>query len=911
MKITKKIMAMLLSLAMVLSFIPANVARANLSGNITLTFSGPWDVGGVSVSADKSGEVTVAADDVITLTNFNSETMEAYLHASDGFETTLVVDVDGKTSLSTSNADGVPNSATLEFLVREKNNGGGGGGNETAVGVQFDNANVSGNTITFTVQAQSGDVEVTANVTGVTEGVAEWNGSVLNIDRGHLGDVIFTFDDAYDNDNMGVRINGAAGYSNVLAVSESKTCSLGGLGIPDGGIHFEIYYGNFGGGGENHQPVGNKKAKINLSGPEGSWQVAPMVYEEYDIVTEEYSSMEYSKYAYVVDVSINGGQRTEAVSQYSKGMDLSRYASQEITYNREDSEDKVDIKFFSNWGNRIESVKINGTSYDIPLNYDDRNAWLNAFGGQGIGFTIEDVPVSTDTDTDGNEIYNIEVKVRPITEEECYIGNFLWSNDDRMDPDIEGNKYNDMYIGHSNLELLSITYDDGTGEHTVDYEDLLDENGNETLPFIHQSTNTNFETGIEMSEMVVPEGSWVTMKIETKYGYQVKSFDINGSDIRLGDTSVFSFRIGKGNFHIGAHVEKQEDEAKVEADMVSDAAVELAEGTLETGSARLEVADAKISDEKKADFENEADEAGYEIESYLDLSLNQVFYKGTGNSNDVWANPMNDLKEPATIALALSDDIDPENVTIIHNIHNGDEFEVIETEYIEEYNAIAFETDSFSDFAIASKAEEKPEPKTSTGTVSSEGILVIQDSPSIVAGMVHAKSDAKDDVEFRWVACEENTPNAWFEISPWTKNNEWVNWTPTDAGNYILVCFTRVVGNEEKSQISKSVGVVYSKHVIKDICQIPYNDGYLIGFESTQNPNQSYQYEMLVMDLTLFASGNPNCWILSTGRATVSEGNAIWITWKPEYGYYLTLFRIYDGEGHLLDQTCYGFANAY
>ena len=208
---------------------------------------------------------------------------------------------------------------------------------------------------------------------------------------------------------------------------------------------------------------------------------------------------------------------------------------------------------------------------------------------------------------------------------------------------------------------------------------------------------------------------------------------------------------------------------------------------------------------------------------------------------------------------------------------------------------------------------EEPETpvKTSTGTVSTDGILVIKDSPEIVAGLVNEKSDENDDVEFRWVACEENTPNAWFEISPWTKNNEWLVWTPSDAGNYIIVCQSRVVGNEEKSLVSESVGVVYSKHVIKDICQIPYEDGYLIGFESTQNPNQSYQYEMLVMDLTLFASGNPNCWILSTGRATVSEGNAIWITWKPEYGYYLTLFRVYDGEGHLLDQTCYGFANAY
>ena len=611
MKITKKLTALLLTLAMVLSFIPANTARA---------------------------------DDMVYFINFDNATVD------------------------TSGANAV---------------------------------------ITFN------DTNVTATVSGVAEGFSQWNdGKELRIAKNHETDITFTLDSNFDAETMEVSVNGPNQYHGNLQV-EGNIAMFTGLILPDGGLNLNVTnkQNNGGGGGENPQPVGNKKAKINLSGPEGSWQVAPMVREEYDIVTDEYSSMEYSKYAYVVDVSINGGQRTEAVSQYSKGMDLSRYASQEITYNREDSEDKVDIKFFSNWGNRIESVTINGTPYDIPLNYDDRNAWLNAFGEQGIGFVIEDVPVSTNTDTDGNEIYNIEVKVRPITEEECYIGNFLWSNDDRMDPEIAGN-YNDMYIGHSNLELLSITYDDGTGEHTVDYEDLLDENGNETLPFIHQSTNVGFETGIEMSEMVVPEGSWVTMKIETKYGYQVKSFECNGSDIRLGDTSVFSFRIGKGNFHIGAHVEKQEDEAKVKADVISDATVELAEGTLDTGSARLEVSDADINEAKATAFSDEASEAGYDIESYLDINLNQVFYKGTGNSDDVWANPMEDLDKAATITLTLEDGVGSEDVVLIHNIHDGEEFEVIEVDsYNPETNEITFKADSFSNFAIAKKEEKKEDKK--------------------------------------------------------------------------------------------------------------------------------------------------------------------------------------------------------
>ena len=580
--------------------------------------------------------------------------------------------------------------------------------------------NTTDNKVTYKV----GETDIVVNITDTSTGAYTWDGVVMKIKVDKLADIKFSIAD-YSNvrDGISVKVDKAGAMTDITPNGDGEFYLNGVLAeVADAGQSYRLRIDSNNSGGGDPQPSGNTNAVINLSGPDGSWHVNPMVRENYDTVSEEGCSAPYKDYAYTVSVSINGGEMTKGASQYNKD-DKSGYAtrfgSQNITYNREDGEEKVDIKFFTSWANRIESVTINGVVYDdgkddddahnIPLNYDDRNSWLNAFGGQGIGFTIKNVPVPTPLDANNREVYNIEVKVRPITEEECFIGNFLWSNDDRMDPEVSG-KYNDMYIGHSNLELISITYNDGTGEKTVNYEDLLDEYGNETVPFIHQNTAINVETGIEMSEMVVPEGSWVTMKIETKYGYQVKSFNLNGNDVRLGDTSVFSFRIGKGNFHIGAHVEKQEDEAKVKADAVSEAAVELADGTLDTGSARLEVADADVSTAKKAEFESEADEAGYEIESYLDLSLNQVFYKGTGNSDDVWANPMNDLDNPATISLALSDDIDPEDVVIIHNIHNGNEFEVIDTEYIEEYNAISFETDSFSDFAIATKTEEPTTP---------------------------------------------------------------------------------------------------------------------------------------------------------------------------------------------------------
>ena len=104
---------------------------------------------------------------------------------------------------------------------------------------------------------------------------------------------------------------------------------------------------------------------------------------------------------------------------------------------------------------------------------------------------------------------------------------------------------------------------------------------------------------------------------------------------------------------------------------------------------------------------------------------------------------------------------------------------------------------------------------------------------------------------------------------------------------------------------------MYFNPFIKGKCQLPYamvapgQPGYLIGVETYENPNQEYQYEMLILNCTSMQ------WVYSTGKFTVTEGAAGWCVWQPEYGYYWTLFRVYDAEGNMIDQACYGFVNAY
>ena len=192
--------------------------------------------------------------------------------------------------------------------------------------------------------------------------------------------------------------------------------------------------------------------------------------------------------------------------------------------------------------------------------------------------------------------------------------------------------------------------------------------------------------------------------------------------------------------------------------------------------------------------------------------------------------------------------------------------------------------------------------------VSTTGIYCASNYPSIQAGINIQKSNPSDVVEYRWDGCNTNNPEHWFEVSPWTKDNNWMNWTPKESGGYVFVCYARIVGQPE-TEIQFAFGTEYHKQ-IKGICQMPYTGeggGYLIGIESYDNPNNSYQYEMLILDCNLYMQGK-DAWVYTTGKCGSKE-KCMWTVWQPVYGYYWTLFRIYDLEGNLLDEACYGFEN--
>ncbi len=610
-----------------------------------------------------------------------------------------------------------------------------------------DSPDSSGYTLKFTVLA------------GTTHKIAE-NGGRLSIDDG-----IVELRDA-NNTEIQTTITVDSDSSATMKVPAGKTGKLnyGGNnftlyanGLPfsidteiTGAMNFAVQdYVNPGGqGGDQPAPGagGDSKAIIRLTGPEGSWECNPIVWEQYDNIDGDKCSAPYSKYCYTTVVGINGSKKTQGLNQYHKDANLTGFAEQTVRFDKEETANTVTINLSHNWSNKITYLKINGHEYTDQLpNYADRYTWLSHYNDQGFDISIGGVPLPMPTDPNDTDpthidpyydnernipIFNIEIMVQPIEANECYVGNFLWSNDDAFAPD--GDNSNDLYIGHSKLVLQSAVFDDGDGSGdkswTLDVNDngqsaeynYTDASGN-VLPYVHLGLNReNFETHAKVSEMLIPAGSKVTMTITPEPGYQVVDFtgvDFDDGSVQLpGGQCVYTFTVGKGNFHLGAKVEKVENDSSVASKAVKKAGIaELPEGVIDAGTARLYVADAELSAAKEAAFEAEAAKEGLAIEDVLDVSLAQVFFKGNGHTDDVWANPKEDLEEPALLGIQLEGDYTGKDVEFVHNIHDGEAFETIEpVEFDRANNIVYFEVDSFSSYAIATKPIKAETPKDET-----------------------------------------------------------------------------------------------------------------------------------------------------------------------------------------------------
>ena len=441
-------------------------------------------------------------------------------------------------------------------------------------------------------------------------------------------------------------------------------------------------------------------------------QVESLRFEEpkanYDATINLSSSSAYAKSYENAIIDINGYPINDQI-EFGEKLPASNTAH--YYYNPSENDGKVRFQFSTLFIDQyVGDIKINGQTFNVKndlLDYSDRTAWLNHYGHQMV--TLE-------VDVDRASTYDIEVNIAPAEGKNQWIGNFLWT-------DAEKDKDTDLYIGHSTLELVKVEYElDLNGDDRYDNNEkfVVEAKDVKNDPYIEYNPYG------EVGELVVPEGALCTMKITPEYGYQVVSFGMNGTTIIAEDeVSEFTFPIHKGNFHLGAEVERVEDVVNAKSGKIESGEIKIDSKEIDSGSVVLSVDDVELDDTKTAKFEEAAGE--YTINQYLDIDLDKVVYKGT--ADNVWSERIHELKNDATITLKLEQGIDGNNIVIVHNVDDGEEYEIIEIEsYDPETNTITFKTNSFSNYAIASKVSEEEEENTEEQNENENNIVVTNDN---------------------------------------------------------------------------------------------------------------------------------------------------------------------------------------
>lgn len=322
-------------------------------------------------------------------------------------------------------------------------------------------------------------------------------------------------------------------------------------------------------------------------------------------------------------------------------------------------------------GGRITSIKINGESKTITF---------------PIGRNTYSVP---ETATE----YIVEVESVP---EPHY--NIMWAN---SGADVTGTDFDnpEVLLKNGAAKIIKV-YDNET-----DMNDI-------TNQIEHADEGCLSPEG--RGSVSLAEGNVVIFEFVPEYGYQLTSVSANGTELKAQETTnQYKYIMPATNIHFQATFTKTEDVVKSSTSKVTSGTIKIDENEITSGSTVLSVKDATLTDEQKSTFKSKAGD--YTVNNVLDIKLDQVFYKGSTDSSDVWTNSLGsseDLRTPATITLKLDEGIDGDTVVLVHEKHDGT-YEVIDTTYDKTNHTITFKTASFSNYAIASK---KTENTTNTET---------------------------------------------------------------------------------------------------------------------------------------------------------------------------------------------------
>ena len=326
----------------------------------------------------------------------------------------------------------------------------------------------------------------------------------------------------------------------------------------------------------------------------------------------------------------------------------------------------IEPDFFS--GGRITSIKIDGVAKDIAF---------------PTGRNVYEVSKKS--------AYSIEVTG---VQEQHY--NIMWAN---SGADVAGTDYDnpEVLLKNGAAKIIKV-YDNET-----DMNDISNE-----IERIDEGCLSPEGRGY----VSLSEGNVVIFEFVPEYGYQLTSVSANGTELKAQETTnQYKYIMPATNIHFQATFTKTEDVVKSSTSKVTSGTVTIGKNEITSGTTVLSVKDATLTDEQKSTFKSKAGD--YTVSNILDIKLDQVFYKGSTDSNNVWSSSLgskSDLKTPATITLKLDEGVDGDTVVLVHEKKDGS-YEVIDTTYDKESHTITFKTSSFSNYAIASK---KSDSETST-----------------------------------------------------------------------------------------------------------------------------------------------------------------------------------------------------
>ena len=280
--------------------------------------------------------------------------------------------------------------------------------------------------------------------------------------------------------------------------------------------------------------------------------------------------------------------------------------------------------------------------------------------------------------------YVIEVTKKPTIMPRVII----WDRDKAYNTSLK----DDELLKNGTIEILEIKNPDGTSIG---------------LDGVKQDTNYGWAS-------VIP-GSEIILRAVPEYGYQLGLITINGQSLTpLADASTFSYTMPDENVHISGIFTKAEDQVELKTDKVKKALIQLAENEITSGNSRLTIKDAVLTQQQLEAFKKAAGD--YQIAGYFDIKLAQILYKNT--AANLWVNNIETLKKPAKVSLQIEADWEPANseLAVIHEKKDGT-YEIIPASFDAATKMVMFQTDGFSNYAIAyKKVETTTEDQTGATT---------------------------------------------------------------------------------------------------------------------------------------------------------------------------------------------------